>query len=173
MVGPKGELYTVYSHKPTGAFEVAFRRSKDNGNTWSDELRLNKSQSGSYFSPNISVAPNGRIDVIFYQRRPEDTVPARGPAAEVGTSDTVLWTSSTDGGQSFGLDRRINHADKGIDRRIGYWEEVGDWYIPAVASSNDAALFVWSDTRRGDRGNDNQDTFLRRVDFAGPGQRRE
>jgi|GEM_PF-2637727 len=169
VLGPKGELYTVYSHKASGSFEVAFRRSLDNGTTWSDELRLNKSQSGSYFSPNVSVAPNGRIDVIFYQRSREDVVPARQPAGEVGVADTVLWTSSTDGGKSFGLDRRINFADKGIDRRLGYWEEVGDWYIPGVASSDGAGFFVWSDTRRGDKANDNQDTFLRRVDFTRAG----
>lgn len=170
VLGPKGELYTVYSHKPAGAFEVAFRRSQDNGKTWSEELRLNKSSSGSYFSPNISVAPNGRIDVIFYQRSQEDVVPARQPAGEVGVSDTVLWTSSTDGGESFGVDRRINFGDRGIDRRLGYWEEVGDWYIPGVASSDSAGYFVWSDTRRGDKNNDNQDTFLRRIDFAGSGR---
>lgn len=172
-MGPNGELYTVFSHKPTGAFQVSFRRSLDNGATWSKSVRLNKSATGSYFSPNMSVAPNGRIDVIFYQRSEKDTVEAGNLIGNVGVADNVLWTSSNDGGASFGADRRVNHLDKGIDRRVGFWEEVGDWYTPSVSSADGAAALVWSDTRRGTKENDNQETYLRRVDFAAAGERPE
>jgi hypothetical protein len=174
VMGPKGELYTVFSYKPSGSFQVAFRRSLDNGATWEKEVRLNKNESGSYFSPNISVAPNGRIDVIFYGRSQKDTVPVGGVVADLGVSDTVLSTSSTNGGATFGVDRRVNYIDRGIDRRIGYWEEVGDWYTPSVASSDGTAILAWSDTRRGNKAtDDNQETYLRRVDFGAAGERPE
>ncbi|HSH58113.1 MAG TPA: sialidase family protein [Acidimicrobiales bacterium] len=143
-------LYTVYSHQREGNNQVFFRRSMDGGATWDPPVRLNKNTVGSYFDPNLSVAPTGRIDVVFYNRTAENL-------------DIVLWAHSTDGGARFGNDRRVNHLDRAINRRIGYWDEVFDFYTPAVASTADSAVVVWSDTRHGDADTDTQETFMRRF----------
>ena len=143
-------LYTVFSHQREGNHQVFFRRSRDGGASWDLAVRLNRSTRGSYYDPNISVAPNGRIDVVFYNR--------------TGVKqDVVLWTHATDGGVKFGPDRRVNHLDRPINRSIGYWDEVFDFYTPAVASTADSAVVVWSDTRYGNPDTDTQDTLMRRL----------
>lgn len=152
-VAPDGRtLYTVFSDNRTGDPDVYFRRSTDGGRTWDQAVRLNRDPAGSSYLPWLSVAPGGRIDVVFYQRRVEDT-------------DDVQWTYSTDGGETFARDLQIN--EDSIDRQVGYWFEVGDSYPPRVASSEEAAYVVWSDsaagTAAGTAATDTQDTFLRRM----------
>lgn len=143
-------LYTVFSHQTAGNHQVFFRRSTNGGASWDEPVRINKSPTGDYYDPNISVAPNGRIDLVLYQRTGEKL-------------DIVLYAYSTDGGARFSPDRRVNFIDKPIDRRIGYMDEVFDMYTPAAASTPERAVLVWSDTREGNNDTDTQDTFLRRL----------
>ena len=160
-LGPApGNLYAVFADRREGDPRVFFRRSTDNGATWGDAVALNRARRGSYFNPNISVAPNGRIDVVFYQRVGENL-------------DNVLWTFSTDGGATFAPDRRLNHFDRPISREIGYWGEVFDIYAPGVSSSDGLTALAWSDTRLGNRENDTQDTFIRRIEYDQSGRPRD
>ncbi|MDQ6726227.1 MAG: glycoside hydrolase [Actinomycetota bacterium] len=154
-------LYTVWSDSRTGRQQIFFRKSIDKGVTWGDKAVLlapDAQFSGSSRSPSISLAPDGRIDIVYYHT---------GPAAEVANFDDVYWSSSTDGGDNFTTARQVN--DMPIDRTKGYsgpagsLGQVGNHYPPTVASIDGAAFVVWSDTVNGDARTNSQDTMLRRM----------
>ncbi|MGH9286033.1 MAG: sialidase family protein, partial [Acidimicrobiales bacterium] len=147
-----GAFYTVQSDQRLGTTNVWFRRSADRGATWSQAVQVDRGPRGGAFAPVMSVAPNGRIDLVFYQRRAENR-------------DDVKWAYSTDGGVTFSTDRQIN--ERVINRDIGYWNELGDDYPPAVASTNSTAVAAWVDTRFGTTTDDNQDTFIRLLTPGG------
>ncbi len=141
-------LYTVFSDNRQGRPDVFFRRSTDGGDTWDQAVLLNSLSEGGAFLPNVSVGPEGRIDVVFYQQSRKSI-------------NDVIWTHSSDGGDTFPRPLQLNDAS--IDRDVGYTFEVGDSYGPGVASSPAAAFVVWSDSRLGNGLTDTQDTALRRA----------
>lgn len=147
------DLYMVFADMRDNRPEVFFRRSRDKGTTWDRAVRLHTSPAGSAYSPAVSVAPNGRIDVIFYRETRKNILDAH-------------YTYSDDNGASFALDQRLN--DKTIDRELGYWAEVGDDSIPAVTSTNAAAYFAWSDTRDATKVTNTQEILTKRIDFPKP-----
>lgn len=145
----RGWIYMVFTDTRDGPSRVFFRRSKDQGRSWEKVVRLHTSGGGRSYSPNLAVAPDGRVEVVFYRRGPNEV-------------DDVLATVSTDGGSTFARDVKLNDAP--IDRKLGYWNEVGEWYTPVVAATATGASFVWSDTRDATPTTNTQETFLRRVD---------
>ena len=150
VVDPKrGFLYMVYADQRDGRSEVFFRRSQDGGDTWERAVRLKTSPGGSSFSPAIAVAPDGRIEVVFYRAQRKDL-------------DDVHATYSTDGGATFAEDVKLN--DRPINREIGYWNEVGDDSLPAVAATNAGAFFAWSDSRNGTEATNTQEILTKRVE---------
>jgi hypothetical protein len=149
-------LYTVYTDNRTQSQQVVFRKSTDRGNSWAPPIGLapdneNVTTTGYSRSPSLSVAPNGRIDVVYY----------RTPQAN---TDNVFWSYSTDGGNRF-FSRQVN--DKPI-QRFNYNAAIGTWYPPDVFSIDTAAVVVWSDTTNTrDQNRDAQEVFLRRMLPAG------
>ncbi len=157
-------LFTVWSDSRTGRQQIFFRKSLDKGATWGEQALLltpDKAITGSSRSPSLSVAPDGRIDVVYYHT---------GPTPDVQNFDDVYWSFSTDGGESFTA-RQVNDAP--IDRTKGYsgpaasLGQVGNHYPPTVSSTDAAAFVVWSDTVNGDARTNAQDTMLRRMEMIG------
>ena len=65
-LGSDGELYMLYSSRPSGKprddADVFFVRSLDEGETWSDPLRLNGDDTSSLqFFPSLAVDPKGNL----------------------------------------------------------------------------------------------------------------
>ena len=149
----RGWIYLVYSDTRAGPSRVYFRRSKDQARSWEPVVRLHTSGGGRSYGPALEVAPDGRIDVVFYRRGPD-------------RADDVHATWSTDGGSTFAEDEKL--TDRSIDRTIGYADEIGGFYNPAVASSAATAFYAWSDTRNGTPVTNSQETFTRRVDRRAP-----
>lgn len=148
-------LYVVYSDGRTGGQQIFFRRSTDRGLTWGEPIGIAPGQdaqgTGTSRTPSISVAPNGRIDLVYY-RRPQ------------ANTDNVFWAYSIDGGERF-TSRQVN--DRPI-RRYQFAANIGDWYPPDVASTNSAAVVVWSDTTNApDQDQNAQDVLLRRMSLSG------
>ncbi len=69
----RGNVYIAASVDPGTAdpLDVMFIRSSDGGNNWSTPVRINDDSSTSYWQwfGTMSVAPNGRIDVIWNDTR--------------------------------------------------------------------------------------------------------
>ncbi len=150
-VGSDGRaLHAVFSDNRQGRPDVFLRTSTDGGQTWGLAVLLNSLSEGGAFLPDVSVGPEGRIDVVFYQQTRENV-------------QDVIWTYSTDGGERFSRGLQLN--DNSIDREVGYTYEVGDRYGPDVASAPGAAFVVWSDSSLGTGLTDTQDTALRRAEI--------
>ena len=146
VVAPTGALHLIYNRNPTpdlaGASEVYHRASYDGGKTWTDPKVLGdddpKTYAGQYF-PNLSVAPNGRIDVAWWDTR--DTPGQR--------FNDVYYAYSNDDGKTWSKNQRI--SDRSVDRRLGIWGLNYDIASqPGVASTNEYAIFGWDDTRNSD-----------------------
>lgn len=149
----RGSLYMVFVDNRDRRPQVFFRRSRDQGRTWERVVRLHKGLGGRSYSPAMAVAPDGRIDVVFYHQLRRDI-------------DDVHATFSTDGGTTFSADEKLN--DQPIDRKLGYRNEIGDYWLPAVASTASEAFFAWTDTREGTPVTNSQDIFTRRVARGAP-----
>ncbi len=159
-----GALYTTWADTRTGRFQIFFRKSLDKGVSWGERsvlLAPDPAATGSRRSPSISVAPNGRIDIVYYHT---------SPAPDRQAFDDVYWSYSIDGGENF-FSRQVNEAP--IDRNKGYsgpagaLKELGNHYPPGVSSTDTAAYVVWSDTREADDLTNTQDVVLRRMDLQG------
>ena len=109
------------------------------------------------FEPGVSIAPNGRVDVAWYDFRnsPTPPVPTTGQGNERGVSD-VYYTSSTDQGKTFRPNIRI--TDRGIDRTLGVWK-VDSKFNLGISSTDDAVYFAWQDTRNAIRETDADDVY--------------
>lgn len=161
-----GTLYTAWADTRTGRSQIFFRRSTDKGVTWGDKSTLiatDKDYTGSSRSPWISLAPNGRIDIVYYHV---------GAAPDVQNFDDVYWSYSTDGGDNFTA-RQVN--DKPVDRTKGYsgpaasMRQLGNHYPPTVSSTDTAAYVVWSDTGLATDVTNSEDILLRRMEVLGAG----
>ncbi len=162
-----GTLYTVWADSRTGRFQIFFRKSTDKGATWGERsvlLSPDRDATGSSRSPWLSLAPNGRIDVVYYHT---------GPTPEVQKFDEVYWNYSNDAGENF-ISRQVNETP--IDRTKGYsgpaadLRQLGNHYPPTASSLDDAAYVVWSDTAEANDLTNTQDVLLRRMDVLATGE---
>ena len=141
-----------------GFHDVFLRVSTDGGRRWGERVVLNDDRTkANQFEPGISIAPNGRVDVAWYDFRhsPTPPVPTSGQGNERGVSD-VYYTSSRDSGNSFGPNVRI--TDRGIDRTLGVWKMDSKFNL-GIASTNDVVYFAWQDSRNAIRETDADDVY--------------
>lgn len=176
-----GTLYVAYQYGSLqgetqgpdfGSPDIYVQRSTDAGRTWSSPARVNDDPAGQgtdHRSPHLSVAPDGRLDVVWYDRRNAHS-PARKECAvsltRPGFGD-VYYASSTDGGVTFSANRRI--TDRLIDWDVGFDCRVADSNLlgpVSAALGNNGVLFAWPDSRQGNVGNENQDVYLARMTTA-------
>ena len=147
-VSPKtGSLHIVYNRNSTpdlvGASEVFERASYDGGATWSEPRVLSDDDPKNYggqFFPNLSIAPNGRIDVVWWDTRDMQGLRATDAYYSYSDDDGKTWAPN------------IRLTEQSIDRRLGIWGNNYDIASqPGVASTNAYAVFGWDDTRNSDR----------------------
>jgi len=121
---------------------VLVQRSDDRGESWSEPLRLNHSQTARSFTPSITVNKEGVIGVSWYEIHDNSCF-------------DVYFTASLDGGKTFLPEARVSSAiscpdtpqDKGVFDN-GTFGAGGD-YSGLAATSDGIFHLVWSDARRG------------------------
>ncbi len=160
--GPDGVLYAAWHTAASGDDDVFLRRSDDGGATWGTAVRVNDNPDGDgthQYLPRVSVAPGGRVDVLFYDRRHD-------PAANVMT-DAYLATSD-DGGASF---TNLRISSTAFDSSVGpvFDETFGADFGTRVGldSTEEGATAAWTDTRLGSLADGRQDVFAATVSGLG------
>lgn len=157
-----------------GNLDIFFRRSTDNGKTWSDRKTINDDTSrtpkANHFDPGISVAPNGRIDVAWLDGRLSSVPPAGGTGTNEKGFQDVYYSSSTDRGDTWAPNIRV--TDRSIDRSIGVWSNssIGSHHNLGVASTDGKVFITWQDSRNGNSLTGAEDVYFSSVNLDGTAQ---
>ena len=160
--GPQGTLHVVSDglENPTaaGVTDIYYYRSTDGGKTWTDRKNVTDDDPTQLFPqvyPNVAVAPDGRVDIAFFDTRND-------PGTRV---NDVYYTSSNDNGTTWSKNIRI--TDKSIDRKIGVFANNADVNAPpGLAATNAFTVVGWDDTRNGDAVGQAQDIYASNVQYA-------
>ncbi len=137
--------------------------SEDQGASWNAPVRINDTPEADGTTqrlPTVAVAPDGRLDVVYYDRRRDDE--------DVMTE--VSLQSSGDGGQTFGP--RLALSAEPFDTRIGPGSERDMTDLGsrlALLSDEDQAMAAWTDTQRGTIDSAKQDIARAVASFDGTG----
>ncbi|MFP5378077.1 MAG: sialidase family protein, partial [Acidimicrobiia bacterium] len=149
--GPDGVLYAAWADGRNGDEDVFLRRSDDGGRSWAGPVRVNDNAVGdgtSQYLPRVAVAPGGRVDVLYLDRRrdPDDVM----TEARLATSD--------DGGARFD---GVVVSSRAFDSRVG---PLIDPAIPidfgsrlGLVSDDGGLVAAWTDTRLGTEDSGRQD----------------
>ncbi|MGH9278878.1 MAG: sialidase family protein, partial [Acidimicrobiales bacterium] len=151
--GPNGTYVVAYQGTPatsssSGPAQILVQRSTDDGITWSEPVAIDQPDGAktTAFYPQIGVAPNGRIDVVWQD--------------DLNRSDfrfNVRYTYSTDGGLTWAPNILV--SDRPLDFNYGVSFNSDLRQPPGVASTDEYAAIGWADTRLADELTQTQDNF--------------
>jgi hypothetical protein len=149
--GPQGTFVLAYQASPNqqaGESSILFTRSTDGGLTWSTVVTIDDATVplDTNYLPAIGVAPNGRVDVVWYDFR-----------LQQGFSPDVYYTYSGDNGATWAPNVRA--SDRSIDYTLGVSGNSDVRQPPAVGSANQYAAIGWADTRLANTTTQTQDDF--------------
>jgi hypothetical protein len=144
-----GNIYVVCSVDPPGIdpLDVHFTRSIDGGATWSTPVRINDDVPASFswqWFATMSVAPDGRIDVIWNN---SDTGDSKVSA--------LYYSNSDDGGLTWSANEQLSPT---FNSHLGWPDQfkIGDYYD--MVSDDVGASLAWSATFNGE-----QDLYYTRI----------
>lgn len=159
--GPKGTFVAAYAATPATSPTIALadivvQRSTDGGVTWTSPLAIDDDppeMRATGFYPQLSVAPNGRIDVAWQDNRE--------------TTDfhfNIRYTYSTDGGDTWAPNVKINDQPINFNYGVSFNSDIRQ--PNGVASTNQYAVVGWADTRNATDLTQTQDNYAAAVQFA-------
>lgn len=151
-----GNIYILASVERNSNFDpcdVMFTKSTNGGASWSTPIRVNDDPSEQAYQwfGTMSVAPTGRIDVVWL-----DT---RELLGDVWSS--LYYAYSLDGGDSFSENVKLSES---FDPHIGWpsQDKMGDYYD--MVSDENGAHLAWSNTLNG-----GQDTYYAYISMETTG----
>ena len=156
-----GRIHVAFEDRRHGSADVHVWTLAPGASDWNGPVRLDDAPAidrSAQYLPQLDVAPSGRLDVAYYDRRGDP----RGRRTEVS-----LQSSHDDGG-SFG--ERVRLSSRTFDGGIGAGSERG---LPdpgsriGLISGPADAMAAWSDTRAGTEASNKQEIRAARVTFRG------
>lgn len=160
IAGPgSGSAYLAWwGGDPENLARISFAGTHDGGRTWSTPRTvgaLRDAAQDEQQRPALSVAPDGRIDMAYY----DDTN---------GGDQDVYLVSSDDGGATFTAPRLVTGTSSNINigpvSEDGVHPGFGEWL--GLTSTNSAADIAWTDTRRGTVDSAKQDIYFAAVSLS-------
>ena len=128
--------------------DVMFIKSTDGGNFWTEPIKINDDlgTSNVQWLGTMSVAPNGRIDVVWLDTRDDNP--------------GIYWSSlyysySLDQGDTWSVNERLSDA---FDPHVGWpnQNKMGDYFD--MVSDESSAHLAWASTLNGE-----QDVYYGRI----------
>lgn len=153
-------VYIAFHDARLGTPDVLLWASADGGRSWRPPRQVDdtaRTQGGTQYLPTVAVAANGRVDVVYYDRR----------ADRADVQNEVSLQSSYDSGRTFAP--RLRLSDRAFDSRIGFGSQRGFSDIGSrlgLLSTDRGALAVWTDTRGGTADTGKQDLARAVVAFS-------
>ncbi|MDQ6777932.1 MAG: glycoside hydrolase [Actinomycetota bacterium] len=157
-----GWVYAAYQNARYRPSDVDLWSLPPGGSTWHGPVRVNDTKihnRTSQYLPQVAVAPDGRLDVVYYDRRHD-------PA---NVMNEVSLQSSFDHGRTF--THAIQLSSRPFSSQIGYGAKEG---LPdlgsrlGLISANRWALSAWTDTRAGTPATQKQDIAEAAVAVSEP-----
>jgi len=167
-----GYLYVAWADYRNGDADIYFARSTNGGVAWSTPVRLNDDPVGNgmdQFQPQVSVAPNGRVAVMWFDRRLGCPDLPWIPPDHIGDANFCIdtfMTRSFDDGQTWVPNIRASAQtwDWTLNLPLdgGGNGFIGDYQ--GIASSNEYDYPFWNATANlGDNAENYQEVFVARV----------
>lgn len=120
--------------------DVMFVRSTDGGVNWSSPIKINDDLSNSAYQwfGTMSVAPNGRIDVVWLDTRDNTS----------SNTSALYYSNSNDGGETWSQNKRLSDF---FNSHLGWpnQQKMGD-YFDMVSDINGVQL-AWAATFNGEQ----------------------
>lgn len=157
-----GRLYAAFQDDRGGDADVHLWTLEPGAAAWQGPKRVNdtrRADGTAQYLPKIAVAPGGRLDVLYYDRR----------ADSKNVMNHVSLQSSFDQGDTFTPALRL--SSQPFDSTIGFGRKEG---LPdlgsrlALVSSDRAALGLWTDSRAGTPATQKQDLAQAVIAFSEP-----
>ena len=137
--------------------DVMFSKSTDGGETWSPSVRVNDDPGNSAYQwfGTMSVAPTGRIDVVWLDTRDN-------PGSVVSA---LYYSYSLDGGDTWSENTKLSES---FDPHVGWPQQnkMGDYFD--MVSDETGANLAWSATFNGE-----QDVYYSYITFETVGINQE
>lgn len=167
----RNQFYIVWDAEvgTSNNWHINFATSSD-ARSWSKPKQLNSdpaTDGRGHLFPHMSLSPNGRIDVAWYDFRDDPSAPPDASNGGFGNWSSTYMVSSTDGGATWGPNVRV--SDGLSNRNIGTFS-FNLYYLvdpPGVASTSNNAVIAWTDTRNGDADSQAQDIYSAVVNVSG------
>ncbi|MGH9152706.1 MAG: sialidase family protein [Acidimicrobiales bacterium] len=156
----RGLVYVAFADARSGDPDVLLWRSSDGGATFARGRRVNDTVANdgtSQYLATVAVAPTGRLDVAYYDRRNDRS----------DAMNSVSFQSSFDHGRNFKPSLRL--TPRPFDSRVGFGSERGMADLGSrlgLVSTDDHALAVWTDTGAGTEVSGKQDLHRAVVAIA-------
>lgn len=132
--------------------DIILARSTDGGETWSEPIKINDDESEEHWQwfGTLSVAPNGRVDVLWVDTRDDLG----------GFNSSLYYAHSFDGGETWSPNERLSEA---FDPHLGFpnQQKIGDYYHSI--SDNTGVHLAWCATFNGE-----QDVFYSYIEVDEP-----
>jgi len=163
--GPtNNNIYMLASVQPTGfntGIDVMFSRSTDGGLTFSAPLRINDdpvNHSKWHWFGTFSVAPNGRLDAVWYDTR----------NAANNTDSQLFYSFSTDGGVTWSANVAVSNSFNPFE---GYpnQNKIGDYITIVSDNTGGNVAYAATFNFNPNRGQHEEDIYYVRVSPSGGG----
>ena len=158
----EGRLYAAFHDDRLGDPDVWLWSLEPGASDWEGPTRVNDTRprdGTAQYLPALAVAPDGRLDVLYYDRR----------ADRRNVRNHASVQSSFDRGETFTPALRL--SSRSFSSKIGFGAKEG---LPdlgsrlALVSDDQSAMGVWTDTRAGTRKTQKQDIAQGFISVSNP-----